>query len=151
MAENFTEEEVQEYKEAFQLFDKDGGGTISIKELKQVFDALGQHPSEEEVQNMISEVDEDGSGEIDFEEFLKLMAAKQANMTMEDELRGAFSVFDRDGSGYISSQELKQVLENLGESLTYEEVDEMMKEADLDCDGQVSFDEFVKMMSNVNK
>ena len=50
-----------------------------------------------------------GSGEIDFEEFLKLMAAKQANMTMEDELRGAFSVFDRDGSGYISSQELKQV------------------------------------------
>lgn len=52
-----------------------------------------------------------GSGEIDFEEFLKLMAAKQANMTMEDELRGAFSVFDRDGSGYISSQELKQVSE----------------------------------------
>lgn len=105
----------------------------------------------EEVQSMISEVDEDGSGEIDFEEFLKLMVAKQANMTMEEELRGAFNVFDKDGSGYISSQELKQVLENLGELLTDEEVDEMMKEADLDCDGQVNFDEFVKMMSNVNK
>ena len=50
-----------------------------------------------------------GSGEIDFDEFLTLMAAKQANMTMEDELRGAFNVFDKDGSGYISSQELKQV------------------------------------------
>ena len=50
-----------------------------------------------------------GSGEIDFDEFLQLMASKQANMTMEDELRGAFNVFDKDGSGYISSDELKQV------------------------------------------
>ena len=49
-----------EYREAFQLFDKDGGGTISTKELKQVFEALGQHPSEEDVQSMISEVDQDG-------------------------------------------------------------------------------------------
>lgn len=50
-----------------------------------------------------------GSGEIDFDEFLTLMAAKQANMTMEEELRNAFNVFDKDGSGYISSEELKQV------------------------------------------
>ena len=49
-----------EYREAFQLFDKDGGGTISTKELKQVFEALGQHPSDEDVQGMISEVDQDG-------------------------------------------------------------------------------------------
>lgn len=148
MADKFTDEEVQEYKEAFQLFDKDGGGTISTKELKQVFEALGQNPSDEDIHSMISEVDQDGSGEIDFDEFLTLMAAKQSNMTMEDELRGAFNVFDQDGSGYISSQELKQVLDNLGEKLTEEEVDEMMKEADLDSDGQVSFEEFVKMMAN---
>ncbi|KAJ7331639.1 Calmodulin-2 [Desmophyllum pertusum] len=149
MADKFTEEQVAEFKEAFQIFDKDSGGTISIKELKQVFEALGQHPTEEEVQSMISGVDEDGSGEIDFDEFLTLMAAKQSNMTMEDELRGAFNIFDIDGSGFISSDELKQVLENLGESLTDEEVGEMMKEADLDSDGQVSFDEFVKMMANI--
>ena len=52
-----------------------------------------------------------GSGEIDFDEFLQLMAAKQANMSMEDELRNAFNVFDSDSSGYISSDELKQVTE----------------------------------------
>ena len=51
---------VEEYKEAFQLFDKDGGGSISTKELKQVFEALGQNPTEDEIQNMISEVDQDG-------------------------------------------------------------------------------------------
>ena len=50
-----------EYREAFQLFDKDGGGTISIKELKQVFEALGQSPTEAEVQEMISGVDKDGT------------------------------------------------------------------------------------------
>ena len=49
-----------EYREAFQLFDKDGGGTVSTKELKQVFEALGQQPSEEDVQAMMSEVDKDG-------------------------------------------------------------------------------------------
>lgn len=147
MADKFTDEEKEEYREAFNLFDKDSGGTVSTKELKQVFEALGQHPSEEDVRAMISEVDKDGSGEIDFDEFLQLMAGKQSNMTMEDELRGAFNVFDKDGSGYISSEELKQVLTNLGETMTDEEIDEMMKEADLDSDGQVSFDEFVKMMS----
>ena len=50
-----------EYREAFQLFDKDAGGTISIKELKQVFEALGQSPTEAEVQEMISGVDKDGT------------------------------------------------------------------------------------------
>lgn len=50
-----------EYREAFQLFDKDGGGTISIKELKQVFEALGLSPTEAEVQEMISGVDKDGT------------------------------------------------------------------------------------------
>ena len=60
-----------------------------------------------------------GSGEIDFDEFLTLMAAKQANMTMEDELRGAFNVFDQDGSGYISAQELKQVSDQYKSVLMY--------------------------------
>ncbi|KAK2557633.1 Calmodulin [Acropora cervicornis] len=94
LADKFTEEEIEEYREAFQLFDKDGGGTVSTKELKQLLNSLFSA----------------GSGEIDFNEFLQLMAAKQANMTMEDELRNAFNVFDKDGSGYISADELKQVM-----------------------------------------
>ncbi|CAI9151080.1 unnamed protein product [Rangifer tarandus platyrhynchus] len=59
----------------------------------------------------------------------------------------AFRVFDKDGSGYISAAELSHVMTNLGEKLTDEEVDEMIREADIDGDGQVNYEEFVQMMT----
>jgi calmodulin len=65
----------------------------------------------------------------------------------DEELRQAFAVFDKDGNGFISSAELRQVMANLGEALSQEEVDAMIKEADNDGDGQVNFEEFKKMMS----
>ena len=57
-----------------------------------------------------------------------------------------FQVFDRDGNGFISAAELRHVMTNLGEKLTDEEVDEMIREADVDGDGQINYEEFVKMM-----
>ena len=69
--------------------------------------------------------------------------------------RGAFpgsenynfgAVFDKDGNGFISAAELRHVMTNLGEKLTDEEVDEMIREADVDGDGQINYEEFVKMM-----
>jgi len=59
-----------------------------------------------------------------------------------------FSVFDKDGNGYISAAELRHVMTNLGEKLTDEEVDEMIREADIDGDGQVNYEEFVAMMTS---
>ena len=64
----------------------------------------------------------------------------------EEELIEAFKVFDRDGNGFISAAELRHVMTNLGEKLTDEEVDEMIREADVDGDGQINYEEFVKMM-----
>merc|ERR1719498_815437 len=64
----------------------------------------------------------------------------------EEELIEAFKVFDRDGNGFISAAELRHVMTNLGEKLTDEEVDEMIREADVDDDGQINYEEFVKMM-----
>merc|ERR1712242_653940 len=99
-----------------------------------------------ELQDMINEVDADGNGTIDFPEFLSLMARKMKDTDTEEELIEAFKVFDRDGNGFISAAELRHVTTNLGEKLTDEEVDEMIREADVDGDGQINYEEFVKMM-----
>jgi len=146
MADQLTEEQIAEFKEAFSLFDKDGDGTITTKELGTVMRSLGQNPTEAELQDMINEVDADGNGTIDFPEFLSLMARKMKDTDTEEELIEAFKVFDRDGSGFISAAELRHVMTNLGEKLTDEEVDEMIREADVDGDGQINYEEFVKMM-----
>ena len=57
----------------------------------------------------------------------------------EEEMKEAFRVFDKDGNGYISAAELRHVMTNLGEKLTNEDIDEMIREADIDGDGQVCF------------
>ena len=147
-ADQMTEEQIAEFKEAFSLFDKDGDGTITTKELGTVMRSLGQNPTEAELQDMINEVDADGNGTIDFPEFLTMMARKMKDTDNEDEIREAFRVFDKDGNGFISAAELRHVMTNLGEKLTDEEVDEMIREADIDGDGQVNYEEFVSMMTS---
>lgn len=64
----------------------------------------------------------------------------------QEEILEAFKVFDKDGNGFISAAELRHIMTNLGEKLTDEEVDEMIREADIDGDGQINYEEFVKMM-----
>ncbi|KAG6436725.1 hypothetical protein SASPL_101627 [Salvia splendens] len=146
MAVQLTDEQISEFKEAFSLFDKDGDGCITTKELGTVMRSLGQNPTEAELQDMINEVDADGNGTIDFPEFLNLMARKMKDTDSEEELKEAFRVFDKDQNGFISAAELRHVMTNLGEKLTDEEVDEMIREADVDGDGQINYEEFVKVM-----
>merc|ERR1712182_65526 len=99
-----------EFKEAFSLFDKDGDGTITTKELGTVMRSLGQNPTEAELQDMINEVDADGNGTIDFPEFCTLMARKMKDTDSEEELKEAFRVFDKDGNGLISAAELRHIM-----------------------------------------
>merc|ERR1711890_198393 len=139
MADQFTEEQIAEFKEAFSLFDKDGDGAITARELGSVMESLlGKTPSDEELQDMVNEVDEDGNGTIDFAEFLGMMDRKIQETDSKEEMKEAFKVFDKDGDGLISSQELRQVMKNLGEDLTDKEVEDMIREADTDGDGQVN-------------
>ncbi|KAK9087046.1 hypothetical protein Syun_029440 [Stephania yunnanensis] len=152
MADVLTEEQIVEFQEAFCLFDKDGDdfiGCITVEELATVIRSLDQNPTEQELYDMISEVDVDGNGTIEFGEFLNLMAKKMKETDAEEELKEAFKVFDKDQNGYISANELRHVMINLGEKLTDEEVEQMIREADLDGDGQVNYEEFVRMMMAV--
>ncbi|XP_062976569.1 calmodulin-A-like [Elgaria multicarinata webbii] len=146
MAQRLTEEQLAEFKEAFSLFDKDGDGAITTTELGTVMRSLGHNPSEAELQTMINEVDAKGSGTVDFLEFLSLMAKRTKENDSKVEMWEAFRVFDKDGDGYISAVELRHIMTNLGKNLTDEEVDEMIREADVDLDGEVNYEDFVRVM-----
>ena len=95
---------------------------------------------------MINEIDYDGNGTIDFPEFLSLMVSKMKDTDTEEELVEAFKVFNSDGNGLISAAEMRHVMTNLGEKLTDEDVDEMIREVDVDGDGHINYEEFVKIM-----
>merc|ERR1712096_576703 len=116
-----TEEQKSEIKEAFDLFDTDGSGTIDAKELKVAMRALGFEPKKEEIRKMIADADRDGSGVIDFPEFLDMMTQKMAERDPREEMLKAFRLFD-DESGKISFKNLKRVAKELGENMTDEEI-----------------------------
>merc|ERR1719183_509650 len=139
-AQQLTSAQEKEYKEAFALFDSDGDGTITTKELGVVMRSLGQTPTEAELKEMIAEVDANKDGTIDFKEFLGLMSKQTKERDSQEELKEAFKVFDKDGNGFISAAELRHVMTSLGEKLTDEEVDEMIREADVDGHGQVNYE-----------
>ncbi|XP_028022296.1 calmodulin-1-like [Balaenoptera acutorostrata] len=147
MADQLTQEQITEFKEAFSLFDKDGYGTITTKELGTVIRSLGQNPTEAKLQDMINKVAADGNATIDFPEFLTMMARKMKDTDSKKEIREASWVLEKDGNGYISATEQCHVMTNLGEKRTDEEVDEMTREADIDGDAQVNYEEFVQMMT----
>ncbi|KDR16279.1 Calmodulin [Zootermopsis nevadensis] len=137
-----------EFREAFRLFDKDGDGSITQEELGRVMRSLGQFAREEELQQMLHEVDIDGDGNVSFEEFVEIVsnmgAATDRTADQEEkELRDAFRVFDKHNRGYISASDLRAVLQCLGEDLSEEEIEDMIKEVDVDGDGRIDFYEFV--------
>ena len=90
-----------------------------------------------------------GNGEIDFEEFLQMMSKKITTNDTEEEIRDAFRIFDKDGNGLISAHELRQIMMNLGEKVTDEELDEMMREADLNGDGQIDYEGEIKQFNQI--
>merc|ERR1719326_1287094 len=96
----------------------------------------------EEFKEAFAVFDEDGSGQIEFEEFLRLMASKINEGDTVEEMREAFLVFDRDRSGSVTASELKHVMNNFGETVTDEEVEAMIQQADEDGDGELSFEDF---------
>ena len=145
-----TEDQRQEIREAFDLFDSDGSGAIDAKELKVAMRALGFEPSKQEIRNMIAEADTDGSGMIDFQEFEKLMTVKLGQRDAHEEMLKAFRLFDDDESGYITFKNLKRIALELGESISDEELQEMIDEADRSGQGKVSQDDFCRIMKKTN-
>jgi len=144
-----TEQQIYEFQEAFSLFDKDGDGHVTKKELRVVLNTLGQELTDEELTAMVNEVDTDGNGEIEFPEFCELMMRNMGDKEDPETLREAFSILDADGSGTIGRDELRRMMLQFSratEQIDDAEIDAMMDEADVDGDGVINFDEFAKVM-----
>ncbi|KAJ9136955.1 EF-hand [Coniochaeta hoffmannii] len=142
-----SKEQIAQYRQVFDLFDKDHTGDITADELGEVMKGLGLNPSESELHDLIAEADVNKNGSIDFHEFLNMMARTVKEVDSEEELKNAFKVFDKDGSGTISAIELRAVLQHLGENLTDDDLDEMLKMADKNGDGNIDYEEFVHIMT----
>jgi len=147
--DELNETRLTDYKDAFALFDKDKDGRISKLELKEMFKALGQTPSDQDISDMVREVDSTKQGNIGLADFIGMMTRRRKELAIEedDDIQQAFKAFDLNKDGFIDGSELKTVLERLGEKLTESEVADIIKDADKDNDGKLNFNEFLSMMS----
>lgn len=144
-----TAQKRKEIKEAFDLFDTDGSGTIDPKELNVAMRALGFEMTPEQIHQMIAEVDKDGSGTIDFDEFVHMMTDKMGERDAREELNKAFKIIDKDNNGKISDVDIQRLAIETGEPFTLDEVREMIEAADENGDGEVDHEEFLKMMKRI--
>ena len=144
--DNLTDEQIIEFREAFQAFDKDGNGSITTKELGTVMRCLGQNLSEAEIKEMIDIVDEDKNGTIDFQEFLHLMARKMKIIDKEEELLDAFNILDRDGSGKISKYELRYIIMSTDSKIKGDDIEDIIKTIGTDEEGKIDLQDFIDIL-----
>ena len=142
-----TEDEIEEIKEAFDLFDTDGTGHIDPKELKAAMQSLGFESKSQTIFQMIADLDKNANKQLDFEEFLDLMTARMSDKDTREDINKVFKLFDEDNTGSISIKNLRRVAKELGENLTDEELAEMIERADSNADGSVSADDFYNIMT----
>ncbi|KYQ88535.1 calmodulin-like protein [Tieghemostelium lacteum] len=132
------------YKDAFNYYDKQKNGKISVQDLGTVMRSAGANPTQAELKDIIKEVD-DGSGFVDYPKFTQLMTRKFKYSDTDADIKQSFKVFDKKGNGYANVQELKHTLTSVGEKLTKEEFDTMLKDAKI-VDGQIQVDEFIRII-----
>mmetsp|Transcript_48281 Transcript_48281/g.105078 ORF Transcript_48281/g.105078 Transcript_48281/m.105078 type:complete len:178 (-) Transcript_48281:363-896(-) len=145
-----SEEQRQEIKEAFDLFDSDRTGQIDYHELKVAMRALGFDVKKAEVLELMREYDRHGSGHIGYEDFLDIMTQRIAQRDPVDEILKAFKLFDDDQQGAISLKNLRRVARELGEKLSDDELKAMIDEFDKDQDGKINEEEFLAIMKQTS-
>lgn len=139
-------EPTREIREAFDLFDDDKDGGINPDDLKVAMNSLGYEFNQQEIQRIIMEMDPENTGKINFQNFADLIHEKMANRDQIDQIQMAFEMLDDDKTGKITFTNLKRIAKQLGETITDQEIHEMINEADTDNDGEISFSEFIALV-----
>ncbi|CAF1546250.1 unnamed protein product [Adineta ricciae] len=145
MVNTLTKAQRQELKEAFDVFDTDRSGMISASELSNVFRALNINVNNSQLNQLVKQMDENGSGQVEFDEFARVMGETFFKKYTQEELRAAFNQFDQDGSGYIQAAELESIMSRMGRRYNKAEVEAMVSFLDRSGDGKIGFDEFVQL------
>merc|ERR1712098_339025 len=140
-------DEIEEIKEAFDMFDSDGSGSIEVAELKAAMTKLGFDGDNELATKMIDDLDADKSGEIEFDEFLDMMSAKMPDDPTKDEVSKVFPAFDKNKSGVITKDNLKQVIRELGQTMSDDEIDELIEHTSSSNNGEVTLDDFYNIIT----
>ena len=143
-----SEEQKQEVREAFELFDTDKNGLIDTHEAKVAMRALGFDVKKDEVLRLMEEVGSEGSQTLSLFNFVEIMTDKISERDPRDEMLRAFQLFDDDATGRITLKNLRRVARDLGETMTDEELQAMIDEFDKDQDGEINEDEFISIMTN---
>ncbi|XP_030624850.1 centrin-3 [Chanos chanos] len=142
-----TDEQNEEIKEAFDLFDTDKDKEIDYHELKVAMRALGFEVKKADVLKILKDCDREGKGKITFEDFKEVVTERILERDPKEEILKAFRLFDDDESGKISLRNLRRVARDLGEDLTDEELRAMIDEFDTDGDGEINQEEFISIMT----
>merc|ERR1711936_41901 len=147
--QGFTEDQIEDFKEVFQLFDTKGDGLIQVSQVGEVLRALGTNPTEGEVKKLITSTctEKGPDARVTFETFLPMLqdvSSKPIRDTVDDFVEG-LKHFDKEGNGLISTVELRHLLTGLGEKMSEEEV-ELLIHGKEDSQGNINYEEFVKMV-----
>ena len=140
----FSDEQIEEIREAFNLFDSDGSGSIDYKELKAAMRALGFETKKEELQKIIAEIDADGSGEIEFPEFMQMMTGKMGAIDSYEEIMKLFKRFDAKDKGFIDFADVKHIAKELGENMSDVDLGNMVQS--FGTDGKVTAEQFYALL-----
>ncbi|EFA10091.1 troponin C, isoallergen Bla g 6.0101 [Tribolium castaneum] len=144
-------EQISMLKSTFDAFDVDKKGYIGVDMIGTIMDLLGTQLIGEELETIITEIDEDGNGEVSFEEFANLAARfltedDEDTEAIQMELKGAFRLYDREGNGFITTDVLREILRELDDNLSEDDLDNMIDEIDTDGSGTVDWEEFKAVM-----
>jgi len=146
---DLDKEQIAILKKAFDTFAQ-GKEFITPDMVASILRMMGTAFTEETLKETIAEIDEDGSGQIEFEEFT-ILAAKfiieEDDEDVQKELREAFRLYDKEGAGYITTAILKQILHEIDDTISDADLEGMINEIDEDGSGTVDFDEFMEMMT----
>lgn len=144
-------DDLEDFRDAFSLFDKVGDGKVECAEVGNIMRALGLNPTESVVKKIIAEIDSTGERRITLEEFVPLFHDQSKKYVSADSNNDAFleafRIFDRDSNGSVSVAEIRHLLTSLGEKMKGEDVDELVAGLE-DDNGTISYEDFVNGVLN---